>query len=461
MRRLSPSLGLAVFVAAAALIPLYGDVRPNPVTHPEWARMLVRALGLEDVLEATTHASRVFGLLSWRESLSFTGRQYVTAEGMELQGEGGAECLTPDPSQGTAGEVTYRLGIVRAGRYRVRARLRGPETPPVILQVAKTGQTVPFSTANLAPRAEMAWIEADPTRFDRGTYAASLAVPAGTCLSRLEVVPPCIEPIEPFGGWKARSPVLASELAVTTLQAINLESELPMAASAIELAGADFQVDESLGLAVPVSAGPEMQWLRSGPNGTRAIVALTVPENGLYTLSVLGQFAGGQRWVVDSCHEDVVCATPKEPGLRWRTIATLHLSAGRHVLSLAMTPGAVVARMKAERKKATAEDYMATLKEIGFDVGPEGPVSRPKAVDAMNFVRTRRVARGAMEECDVIEPHQPAGKREAAPAAQSARLSGGGPGGGPGLQPPSSGSSGSLAPPTPVPTQWPGSPDLP
>ena len=46
--------------------------------------------------------------------------------------------------------------------------------------------------------------------------------------------------------------------------------------------------------------------------------------------------------------------------------------------------------MRIERKKSEPSDYVATLKRLGFDPGPDGPVARGRALDAMRFVREQR-----------------------------------------------------------------------
>jgi hypothetical protein len=38
------TVALVFVAAAAALVPLFGDPRLTPVTHPIWARMLLRGL---------------------------------------------------------------------------------------------------------------------------------------------------------------------------------------------------------------------------------------------------------------------------------------------------------------------------------------------------------------------------------------------------------------------------------
>jgi hypothetical protein len=66
--------------------------------------------------------------------------------------------------------------------------------------------------------------------------------------------------------------------------------------------------------------------------------------------------------------------------------------AGRHTLVLSLADGASFERLRLERKRSSAADYSATLRRLGFDPGPQGPVTRARALDAMRFVRDQRRA---------------------------------------------------------------------
>jgi hypothetical protein len=65
-------------------------------------------------------------------------------------------------------------------------------------------------------------------------------------------------------------------------------------------------------------------------------------------------------------------------------------AAGRHTLILTLGDGATVERVRIEKRKGEPSDYVATLKRLGFDPGPDGPVTRGRALDAMRFVREQR-----------------------------------------------------------------------
>ena len=72
MWRSARTAALLVVVVAAALLPLYGDPRAGNVTHPEWARMILRGLDLLDPdVPVSDFASQVFGTLSGRNSWTF------------------------------------------------------------------------------------------------------------------------------------------------------------------------------------------------------------------------------------------------------------------------------------------------------------------------------------------------------------------------------------------------------
>ena len=113
-----------------------------------------------------------------------------------------------------------------------------------------------------------------------------------------------------------------------------------------------------------------------------------MPEAGLYSMSAFVTPGGGQRFLVDGCRKAVVC--PSEGSTGWRPIMSQTLAAGRHTLVLSLADGASFERLRLEKKKSAASDYVATMRRLGFDPGPQGPVARGRALDAMRFVRDQR-----------------------------------------------------------------------
>ncbi len=382
VRRLKTAL-LVTVVAAAALVPLFGDPRVTPVTHPIWARMLLRALDMMEAVRASGYASQVFSTLSWRDSLTYPADRYVRGDKVSVREVGGLRAVAA--TDGT-GEVVYPLAVVRGGDYQLRVRLAGAPDRPATAEIAPMrGATI--KTFTFAPPVSSDWVRGGPTHLDPGAYTATVLLPQGAALEYVEVAPPCLNPIEPMGGWKAAAPTTVQDVAVTVLKALDLENELPPADTPLERTGGDFEVEPSAAPVVKPGPGFEALTLKADRKGLRAVLSVVLPEAGLYTLSGFGVTGLGQRWVADGCRKAILC--PSE-GTRWRMVMSQPFAAGPHSFAVTLADGAVLERVRLERKKERAADYLATLRQLGFDPGPDGPVSRDKAVAAMQFVQDQR-----------------------------------------------------------------------
>jgi hypothetical protein len=394
------TLVLAAVVGAAALVPLFGDPRSTPVTHPLWARMLLRSLDMTDAVRTSSQASQVFATLAWRDSLSYPADRYLREQGAMVSEQGGQTVLSA--STGPA-EVSYAVAVAQPGDYQLRARLSGqPDTPATAEFVPMAGGPA-VRSFTLVPATETGWVFAGSMHLDPGAYAAQFLLPPGCTLSQVEIAPPCVNSIEPADGWKPTGVTTAQDLAVTALKAIDAEQELPPAASPIELTGDQLQVEAPVE-AVEARAktqGLDAMTLRAGHSGLRAIVAVDLPEAGLYSVSAFVTPGTGQRWLADSCRKAVVC--PGQ-GTGWRPIMNQVFAAGRHTLVLTLGDGATVERVRIEKKKSEPSDYVATIKRLGFDPGPDGPVSRGRALDAMRFVREQHRSLAASLCGDVPPP---------------------------------------------------------
>jgi hypothetical protein len=401
------ALGLAAVVAVAVMVPLYGAPRTGAVEHGEWARMLLHALDMERAVTEHSADAQLFSILSWKNSLAFKADAYLRGEGVDVVGASGArKVLATAPSA----EVAYPLAVVKGGDYRFRVRMAGNPSAPASAEITALGGADATATFTLVPTPLTSWVDAGAAHLDPGAYTASILLPAGTSLDNVEVAPPCTDAIEPPGGWRSRAVTQTEEVAVTALKALDLEWELPSAEGAVE-----------------VSSGA-MKWI-GNLRGQQTTVFLDLPEAGLYTVSVLGAAGGGQSWKADACRKAVWCpdatvAAAPAPEPAWHVLMTAPFGAGRHFFSANLGPGASAQRLRAVRKRDGAADYVATLRRLGFDVGPAGPISRPRAVEAMHFIERRRSEMtGACG--DVLAPTVERALAEAAPIA--------GPGTGPGF----------------------------
>lgn len=402
---LARAFALAAVACGAGLVPLFGDPRATPVTHPLWARLLLRSLDMDEAVRASAQASQVFSALAWRDSLAYPADRFATANDAIVSSGSGAPLVSAGR---LPAEVTYALAVVQPGRYQLRALLSGsPELRATAeLLPLPAGRTLEAFTLPLPGTA--AWVFGGSLRLAAGSYGARFLLPPGCSLARVEIAPPCLNPIEPPGGWLPDAVTTREDIAVTALRAMDREEELAPAASAIELDGDAFGVDEPRdGARQP---GLAAMTLRAGPGGLRAIATVELPEPGLYVVSALGAPGAGQRWLLDSCRSAGVCAG--DSGGVWRTLASQWFAAGRHTLEVTLGAGASVQAVRLERKKSRPADYLAALARLGAPGLAAGAVSRATALDLARFVAdARRQALGA--ECLQPLPLEPATTRVA------------------------------------------------
>jgi hypothetical protein len=447
------ALALLVGVAVVALLPLYGDMRPAAaITHPEWARMMLRGLDLlKDAPGINDTAAQAFATLSGRESRAWPAPQYVRAQRVEPD-----EARRIRPAGGI-GEAVYAFGVARQGDYRLRLQLSAPGPAEAELTASGSDNVLRSFAVPAAPA--MGWVDAGSLYLDPGAYEATVLLPPGSALGYVEIAPPCVQPIEPRGGWKTSAIASTVDVAVTVLQALDLESELPPAASPLEYRGSDLVPEDGSG--APASAGA----YRGGPKGSRVVLMVDIPETGLYTLSVFGVAPGGQRWLADGCRTCVICPTTDPTG-RWRTVLTGEFPKGQHYFSVSLGPDAVVERLRLEQKKNAPADYLATLERLGLGLGAEGPVTRDKAEEARRFLERRRTQR-EHELCgEILRPGTlvaelaTTGPGGAGSGGGGETGGGGGGAGGGGGGQPGGGGGGSVPPPI-IPPLPPPSPTLP
>ncbi|HVO11650.1 MAG TPA: hypothetical protein VMX54_12985 [Vicinamibacteria bacterium] len=448
------ALGLLAGVAAVALLPLYGDPVPAAaVSHPEWARMVLRGLDLlVDTAGVNDTAEQAFLTLSGRDSRALRAEQYVRGTHVEVVEEQGVRRIRP---VGGIGEAVFALAVARPGEYRARFYLAGPAAAEA--ELTRAGQDKVLRRLNVPATTAMSWVEAGQVPLDVGAYEATVLLPPGTALEYVEIAPPCVHPIEPQGGWKPLAVTTSEDVAVTVLQALDLETELPPAGEALRFAGRDLVLDDGA-RAVQVAEGDGS--FRSGPHGARVLLVADVPADGLYALSALGAPVGGQRWVVDGCRTCIVCPST-DPTPRWRPILSAQLHKGRHLFAVQLGADTTILALSLEPKKHTPADYVATLARLGLDVGPSGPVSREKAEEARRFLERRRLAL-RQELCpEILERGTLVA--ETAVSGPGSSGGGGGGGGGGGVVPPpgGGGGGGGSVPPPVIPPLPPGSPVLP
>jgi len=392
-------IGAASLAAALTLLPLWGDTTPgSAVTHPEWARMVLQGM---DLLEGggdsvTDTAAVAFSILSGRDSRSWGADSYVRGREVRVVREDETRVVRPT---GPVGEAVYSMAVARAGDYRLRLRIAGPE--PAEAEVAYIGDAEAIRSFRVPSAPLLGWVDAGVVHLEPGAYDTAVLLPEGATLEHVELAPPCLHPIEPHGGWQPTAITTTEDVAVTVLQAVDMEYELPPAAPPLEFRGSDLRLEDG-SRAVDASAGDDGSF-RGGPRGAQVLLVANVTEPGLYTLSVFGSASGGQRWTADGCRTQALCPSPDSVE-RWRVVLSGELGEGRHLLTAALGPGSSIDRIRLERKKDAPADYVATVARLGLDLGEESEVSRETAEEARRFIGRRRATQAAELCGDVLEP---------------------------------------------------------
>jgi hypothetical protein len=232
-------MGAALAVGAAVLVPLYGDPR-NP-GDPRVGAHAPAGLKMDDAVAPSVSGSATLR----RNTLAYPADRYVKADGVEIVEQSGRKELLARDGVGVA---SYSVAVVRGGDYRLRVRMSGNPQNPASAEVTALGSTTPVKTFAVAPSSIAGWIDAGTLHLDPGAYTASLVLPQGTALENVEVAPPCINAVEPLGGWKPTAIVENGDVAVTALKALDLESELPPASAPLEFAGSAFQAQGGAGV---------------------------------------------------------------------------------------------------------------------------------------------------------------------------------------------------------------------
>jgi hypothetical protein len=389
MRRVSVAVGGLAAAALLCLLPLFGDPSPGAVVaHPEWARMVLDGLQLlADEPGLNDNAEQAFATLSGRQSRSFAADRYVRSNRVTVESEGRVRRLRP---VGGIGEAVYAMSVARPGSYRVRLNITGPA--PAEAELTRAGENAVLRRLAVPAGPQMGWVDAGSVALQPGSYHATVLLPEGSALQHVEVAPPCVHPIEPRAGWRNNAVTTGADVAITLLQALDLESELPPAGPALAFDGERLQLETG---SRAVEASGSGSSLRVGSRGARVLLAVDVPASGLYTLSALGLAPAGHRWLADGCRTCVVCPS-EEADSRWRTILSARLLEGRHVFAASLGPGTLIQQLRLEPKKDSDEDYLATVERLGLTLAA-GPVTREKAEEARRFLRSRHLE--AVDAC--------------------------------------------------------------
>ncbi len=343
-----------IFVLVAVLTLGLTPVPAQALTQQDWMVAMVDALGRSYGLPDTPTPEDYINILSGKRNLHF--------EAEEVSSPDDSVSKMALPNFGTFSGEGWLLGISRptdvhlnivvplGGKYLLAVTLRSPGHT---LQAG--GQT--FEVDGDADK--FANVEVGEVSLPAGPTSIVLTLPPGGAVDAISLTAPNLAPITPEQGWQPESTLTWEVLALTSVQALHLEGELPpvaeplqsMEAEDIKDIGAARLVEDSH-LGAP-SAG---RWLRTSVQPASLQLSLTVPHAGFYDL-ILN--AMGDRITVRFNGHLALTASGK-PYLEELTLPPVYLPAGNNQLSIDLPPRSGLDRIRIEARQTN----LTTLSEL-------------------------------------------------------------------------------------------------
>lgn len=246
-------------------------------------------------------------------------------------------------------DVHLRFVLPLDGRYRlsITARLPG--------HVVKAGDRV-FP------------VDADKQKFSRtdvgdvaltaGPQEIIVTLPPGGALDCIELTAPNLPPIAPAAGWQPEAPLTWEALALTVVEALGLQKDLPagnqvMTLEAESLADTDgARVVEDAHLGRP-SGG---RWLRTSARPARIAVPLTVAQSGFYQLELTAM--GSPVEVLVNDH--LILTADGKPYLSLLPFPPVFLHQGDNHLEVSLPPGGGLDRITVTARQSDLTTLAAT-----------------------------------------------------------------------------------------------------
>jgi len=343
-----------IFVLVAVLTLGLTPIPAQALTQQDWMVALVDALGRSYGLPDTPTPEDYINILSGKRNLHF--------EAEEVSSPDDSVSKMALPNFGTFSGEGWLLGISRptdvhlnivvplGGNYLIAVTLRSPGHT---LQAG--GQT--FEVDGDADK--FANVEVGEVSLPAGPTSIVLTLPPGGAVDAISLTAPDLAPITPEQGWQPESPLTWDVLALTSVQSLHLEGELPPAAEPLQSMEAEDIKDfgaarlvEDSHLGAP-SAG---RWLRTSVQPASLQLSLTVPHAGFYDL-ILN--AMGDRITVRFNGHLTLSANGK-PYLEELTLPPVYLPAGNNQLSIDLPPRSGLDRILLGSRQTN----LTTLSEI-------------------------------------------------------------------------------------------------
>jgi hypothetical protein len=375
---------LALLLACVLALPAARIAEAAPISQGEWARLLAEAMGLEN--EIAPKGAPVSELI---EFLTGDPPAVVRIEAVSADPWPANARKEPDPTLPgrrwlRAGDAAatphYRVVVPRGGIYALRYRGQGGVQRWVV-------DTDDVRIGN--PAAEAVAVRTASDRLpillgyfilSRGEHAVAVKIPPAGGLQAFELVRQPFPHVRPPEGWKPEAALTYGAKAVTMVQAMQIENELPdLTRFTVQREGERF--DAEITPAVQTNSEtpgkPSMgAWVLGRGNGSWLVYNVDVRRWGTYSLLTRVTGRGkAQLWLDERVSRG--WGGPGSPDrFTWCKVATLPLSPGRHRMDVYLEEDAGLDLLRLLYRDPRPEASLMVLRDLGFEEGaPDDPVS--------------------------------------------------------------------------------------
>jgi hypothetical protein len=273
------------------------------ITHGEWAKRLVKAMGIEE-----------YGIPE-----NATPNDYISLL------TGGQSTYVPmEPNHGTL--VSLDINVNSSGTYNLLLQSSGGR---MILRIDDTVRFVENGNKNHA------LVYAGRFILKRGLHKLTVLPQEKADVTNIYFMAPCLPRIQPPGGWVPEKLLSFGDKAVTIIQALNMEDRLPAVSS--------FQISHT---------------------GESGEVQFYIPENGVFSFYIPVSQNIDSEFRIDNCAFSRIINKNSTNSPVWREIGTYPLPAGQHKLMINVYAGKLNNTIMVVRRDTSVTNYMNLLRKL-------------------------------------------------------------------------------------------------
>lgn len=359
------------------------------VREEQWARSLVRALGLGEMADGTATSEDLFALLcaDQAEMTTDVGGQRVparaefrvTREMMEGRGAGEPVRVVLD----VPATALYQIAVEGTGKQRwtVDQRPVG-HIDPSALGVAFGPRVLPLAEG---PH-ELAGYLTPHSRVDRVELNAHR--------------PLCIAPA---AGWREGRPLTGGGQARTLARALGLDRYLPEEQVLLHLEGEEYTSTTASGMrtnADPTGrlAVEREEWAKAGDEPAEFSYEVRLPEPGVFSVFARVVSGSQQIWSIDGRYRTRMDVEESPEAFVWGHVMTTSLVAGTHTIRALVPAGSGIDRLRIEKRQSADADYLEVVAQMGFPVrSVNAYVTRSGAFEALTHPAFQELSASFLE----------------------------------------------------------------